>query len=79
MTTKSSNTSTQYFQSFNQFSVNEDLQDPGVNFYQKQTSSLDKRYYIPNEYKKNLENVKQKSFFVLLLNICSMIKNHFEN
>ena len=39
-------------QSFNPFSVNEDLkdndQDFGVNFYQTQIPSLDTSYYIPN-------------------------------
>ena len=39
-------------QSFNPFSVNEDLkdndQDPGDKFYQTQISSLDTSYYIPN-------------------------------
>ena len=47
-------------QSFNPFSVNEDLkdndQDPGDNFYQTQISSLDTSYYIPNEVRENLEN-----------------------
>ena len=66
-------------QSFNPFSVNEDLkdndQDPDVNFYQTQISSLDTNYYIPNEVKENLENFKQKSFSVLHLNIRSMSKN----
>ena len=65
-------------QSFNPFSVNEDLkgndQDPNVNFYQTQISSLDTSYYIPNEVKENLENLQQKSFF-LHLNIRSMSKN----
>ena len=40
-------------QSFNPFSINEDFkdndQDPDVNFYQMQISSLDTSYYIPNE------------------------------
>ena len=66
------------FQSFNPFSVNEDLkdndQDPDVNFYQKQISSLDTSYYISNEVKEKLENFQQKSFSVLHLNICSMSK-----
>ena len=65
-------------QSFNPFSVNEDLKDndqnPDVNFYQTQISSLDTSYYIPNEVKENLENLQQKSFF-LHLNIRSMSKN----
>ena len=49
-------------QSFNPFSVNEDLkdndQDPGDNFYQTQISSLDTSYYIPNEVRENLENLQ---------------------
>ena len=63
-------------QSFNPFSVNEDLkdndQDFGVNFYQTQIPSLDTSYYIPNEVKENLENFQQKSFPVLQLNIRSI-------
>ena len=51
-------------QSFNPFSINEALkdndQDPRVNFYQTQISSLDTSYYIPNEVKENLENFQQK-------------------
>ena len=66
-------------QSFNPFSVNEDLKDnnqePNVNFYQMQISSVDKSYYIPNEVTQKLENFQQKSFFVLYLNIRSMSKN----
>ena len=66
-------------QSFNPFSVNEDLkendQDPNVNFYQTQTFSWDKSHYIPNEVKENLKNFQQKSFSVLHLNIRSMSKN----
>ena len=64
-------------QSFNSFSVNEDLKDqePDANFYQTQISSLDTSYYILNELKKNLENFQQKSFSVLHLNIRSMSKN----
>ena len=66
-------------QSFNPFSVNEDLkdndQDPNVNFYQTQISSLDTSYYIPNEVKEKLENFQQKSFSVLHLNIRSMSKS----
>ena len=63
-------------QSFNPFSVNEDLkdndQDPDVNFCQTRLSSRDTSYYIPNE---NLENFQQNSFSVLHLNIRSMSKN----
>ena len=63
-------------QSFNPFSVNEDLkdndQDFGVKFYQTQIPSLDTSYYIPNEVKENLENFQQKSFSVLQLNIRSI-------
>ena len=66
-------------QSFNPFSVNEDLkdndQDHDVNFYQTQISSLDTSHYIPNEVKENLENFQQKSFSVLHLNIRSMSKD----
>ena len=66
-------------QSFNPFSINEDFkdndQDPDVNFYQTQISSLDTSYYIPNEVKEKLENFQQKSFSVLHLNIRSMSKN----
>ena len=65
-------------QSFNPFSVNEDLKDkdqnPDVNFCQMQISSLDTSYYIPNELKEKLEHLKQKSFSVLHLNIPSMSK-----
>ena len=65
--------------SFNPFSVYENLkdndQDPDVNFYQTQISSLDTSCYIPNEVKENLENFQQKSFSVLHLNIRSMSKN----
>ena len=48
-------------QSYNPFFVNEDLkkkndQDPDVNFYQTQISSLDTSYYISNELKENLEH-----------------------
>ena len=80
MITKSSSSSWQSFesQSFNPFSVNEDLknndQDPDVNFYQTQISSVDTSYYIPNEVKEKLENFQQKSFSLLHLNICSMRK-----
>ena len=66
-------------QSFNPFSINEDFkdndQDPDVNFYQTQISSLDTSCYIPNEVKEKLENFQQKSFSVLHLNIRSMSKN----
>ena len=66
-------------QSFNPFSINEDFkdndQDPDVNFYQTQISSLDTSYYIPNEVKGKLKNFQQKSFSVLHLNIPSMSKN----
>ena len=66
-------------QSFNPFSVNEDLkdndQDPNVNFYQTQISSLVTSYYIPNEDQENLENFRQKLFSALHLNIRSMSKN----
>ena len=66
-------------QSFNPVSVNEDLkdndQDPEVNFYQTQISSIDTSYYIPNEIKENLEIFQQKPFSVLHLNIRSMSKN----
>ena len=59
--------------------VNEDLkdndQDPDVNFYQTQISSLDASYYILNKVKEILENFQQKSFSVLHLNIHSMSKN----
>ena len=52
-------------QSFNPFSVDEDLKDndrdPDVNLYQTQISSLDSSYYIPSEVKENLENFQQKS------------------
>ena len=65
-------------QSFNPFSINENLkdndQDPDVNFYQTQISSLDTSFYIPNEVKENLENFQQKSFSVLYLNIRSVSK-----
>ena len=58
---------------FNPFSVNENLkdndQDPNVNFYQTQISSLDTSYYIQNEAKDSF------SFCVLYLNIRSMSKN----
>ena len=50
-------------------------QDPDVNFYQTQISSLDTSCYIPNEVKEKLENFQQKSFSVLHLNIRSMSKN----
>ena len=66
-------------QSFNPFSINEDFkdndQDPDVNFFQTQISSLDTSYYIPNEVKDNLENFQQKPFSALHLNIRSMSKN----
>ena len=66
-------------QAFSPFSVNEDLKDndqaPDVNFYQTQMSSLDTRYYIPNEAMEKLENFQEKSFSVLHLNIRSMSKN----
>ena len=57
-------------QSYNPFFVNEDLkkkndQDPDVNFYQTQISSLDTSYYISNELKENLENFKEKPFSFL--------------
>ena len=65
-------------QSFNPFSINEDFkdddQDLNVNFYQTQIFSLDTSYYIPNEVKEKLENLQQKSFSVLYLNIRSMSK-----
>ena len=66
-------------QSFNHFSVDEDLKDnnrdPDSNFYQTQKSSLDISYYIPNKVKENLERFQQKSFSVLHLNIRSMSTN----
>ena len=66
-------------QSFNPFSLNEDLkdngEDPDINFYQTQISSLDTNCYIPNEVMENLENFQQKQFSVLYLNIRSMSKN----
>ena len=47
------------FHSFNPFSINEDFkdndQDPDVNFFRTQISSLDTSYYIPNEVKEKLE------------------------
>ena len=50
--------------SFNPFSVNEDFkdndQDPDVNFYQTQISSLDPSYSFLNEIKEKLENFQQK-------------------
>ena len=51
-------------QSFNPFSVNENLKDndQDFNFYQTQISSPDTSYYIPNEVKQNLEHFKQKPF-----------------
>ena len=57
-------------QSYNPFFVNEDLkkkndQDPDVNFYQTQISSLDTSYYISNELKENMENFKEKPFSFL--------------
>ena len=66
-------------QSFNHFSVDEDLKDnnrdPDTNFYQTRKSSLDTSYYIPNKVKENLERFQQKSFSVLHLNIRSMSTN----
>ena len=57
-------------QSFNPFSVNEDLKDndqnPDVNFYQTQISSLDTSYYTPNEVKENLENSSKNHFLSYL-------------
>ena len=50
-------------------------QDPDVNFYQTQISSLDTSCYIPNEVKEKLENFQQKSFSALHLNIRSTSKN----
>ena len=51
--------------SFNPFSINEDFkdndQDPDVNFFQTQVSSLDTIYCIPNVVKERLENFQQKS------------------
>ena len=57
-------------QSYNPFFfVNEDLknndQDSHVNFYQTQISSLDRRYYISNEFKENLEHFQEESFSFL--------------
>ena len=50
-------------QPFNPFSVNEDFkdndQDPHVNFYKTQISSLDTSYSIPNEVKEKLGNFQQ--------------------
>ena len=54
-------------QSFNPFSINEDFkdndQDPDVNFYQTQISSLDTSYYIPNEFKEKPE-ISNKNHFL---------------
>ena len=54
-------------QSFNSFSINEDFednnQDPDINFYQTQISSLDTSNDIPNEVKEKLENFPTKIIF----------------
>ena len=68
-------------QFFNPFSVNEELQnnelDPDVNYYLDEISSLDTKYYVPDEIKDQLKRLQLNSFSVLHLHIRSM-KKHFE-
>ena len=48
-------------QFFNLFSVNEELQnnelDPDVNYYLDETSSLETKYYVPDEVKDQLKSL----------------------
>ena len=68
-------------QSFNHFSVNEDLQlnelDPDVNCYLDQICSLDTKFYVTDEVRDQLKSLQLNSFSVFYLNIRSM-KKHFE-
>ena len=63
---------------FDPFSINEDLeeneQDPDVNYYHDQIPSLQTEYYYPNEAKELLQKHRPSSFSVLHLNIRSMKK-----
>ena len=68
-------------QFLNPFSVNEELQnnelEPDVNYYLDEISSLDTKYYVPDEVKDQLKSLQLNSFTVFHLNIRSM-KKHFE-
>ena len=68
-------------QFFHPFPVNEELQnnelDPDVNYYLDEISSLDTKYYVPDEVKDQLKSLQLNSFSVFNLNIRSM-KKHFE-
>ena len=68
-------------QSFNPFSVSEEFQhnelDPDVNYYLDEISSLDTKYYVPDEVKDQLKILQLNSFSVLHLNIRRM-KKYFE-
>ena len=69
-------------ESFNPFSVNEELQNnelnPDVNYYLDEISSLDTKYYVPHEVKEQLKSLQLNSFSVLNSNIRSM-KKQFES
>ena len=68
-------------QSFNSFSINEDFednnQDPDINFYQTQISSLDTSNDIPNEVKEKLEGFQQKSKITIRTPIIISTKRRF--
>ena len=68
-------------QSFNSFSINEDFednnQDPNINFYQTQISSLDTSNDIPNEVKEKLEGFQQKSKITIRTPIIISTKRRF--
>ena len=68
-----------YSQSFNPFSVYEQLQInelyPDVSYYLDQISFVDTKYYVLGEVKDQLKNLQLNSFSVLDSNIRSMGKN----
>ena len=69
-------------QFFNPFSVNEELQnneiDPNVNYYLDEISSLDTKYYVPDEVKDQLKRLQLNSFSAFHLSVRNM-KKHFED
>ena len=68
-------------QFFNPFLVNEELQnnelDSDVNYYLNEISSVDTKYYAPDEVKDQLKRLQLNSFSAFHLNI-RIMKKHFE-
>ena len=64
---------------FNPFIVNDSLndnsQDPDVNFFQDNVSPLDTDYVSPDDFSRNFKDFTENSFSVLHLNIRSLNKN----